>query len=129
MSDKKKEDLKGVISDIALDVWGDLAPTIPDIIKSIAGPTDVALQGKYRGEIAEIFRKMKEDIIAFQNKEIDRIELEEITLRRKAAIFGFFNANKISHQRPSIQKILDAVVTITTTIISKAIPALIVAVL
>lgn len=126
MSDKKVN-LKGVISDLALDVWGDLVPTIPDIIKSIAGPTDVALQGQYKGEIAAVFGKMKDDIIAFQNGEIDRIELEEITLNRKAGIFGFFNANKITHQKPSVQKILDAVVHITTTIIVKAIPALIVA--
>jgi hypothetical protein len=129
MSDKKKVDLKGVVSDIALGVWGDLEQDIPDIIKSIAGPTDTALQGQFKVEIEGILKKMAEDLVAFKNKEIDRLEFEQITMRRKAGIYGFFNANKISHQRPSVQKILDAVESIVTTIILKGIPVLIAAAL
>lgn len=126
---EEKVDIKGVVSDIALDIWKDLVPTIPDVIKSISAQTDVALQGKYKEATEEILRKMAGDLVAFKDKEIDRIEFEQLIGKRKAAIFAFFNANKISHQKPSIQKILDAVVSIATTILVKAVPALIVAAL
>jgi hypothetical protein len=124
---KEEKDVKDVVGEIAMDVWGGLAPTIPDIIKSIAGPTEVALQGQYKDATAEIFKKMEGDLVALKNKEIDRIEFEQITQKRKAAIYALYNANKISHQKPSVQKILGAVEEIVTTIIVKAVPALIIA--
>jgi len=126
MSDENN-DFKSAASALALDVWNDLAPTIPDIIRSVTAQTEVVLQGQYKDATAAIFRKMSDDLVAFKNKEIDRIELEDILQRRKAAIFALYNANKISHQKPSIQKILSAVENIVTTILVKAIPVLIAA--
>lgn len=124
---EEKKDLKEELGDLAMEVWGDIAPTIPGIIKSIAGPTEVVLQGKYKDETMVILKKMEGDLVAFKSGEIDRIEFVDLVGRRKAAIYALYNANKISHQRPTVQKILDAVESIATTILIKAVPLLIAA--
>jgi len=126
---EEKKDVKDVVGEIAMDVWGEVAPTIPDIIKSIAGPTEVALQGKYKDDTAAILKKMEGDLVALKDGEIDRIEFQQITEKRKAAIYALYNANKIENQKPSIQKILGAVESIVTTILVKAVPALLAAAL
>lgn len=123
------ESTKEKVGALALDIWKDFAPTIPDIIKEIAGPTEVILQGKHKEESEKILRKMEEDLAAFKNKEIDRIELTDLVQRRKAAIYALYNANKIANQKPSIQKVLDAAEKIAATILIKAIPIIIGAVL
>ena len=101
-----KKDIKDELGKLALEVWGDIAPTIPGIITSIVGPTEVVLQGKYKDETKAILKKMEGDLIAFKNKEIDRIEFTDLVGRRKAAVYALYNANKIANQRPSIQKVL-----------------------
>lgn len=126
---KEETDVKDVVGDIALDVWGEIAPTIPDVVKSIVGPTEVVLQGKHKEATAEILKKMEGDLVALKDKEIDRIEFEQITQKRKAAIYALYNANKIARQKPSVQKILGAVESIATTLLTKAVPILIAAAL
>lgn len=128
MADKKK-DLRKLLGETAFYVWGEIAPTIPDIIKTISSQTETALKGKYKDATLAILKKMDEDIVAFKNKEIDRIEYEDLVGRRKAAIFALYNANKISNQKPSIQKVLSAAETIATTLLVKAVPAIIAAAL
>ena len=112
--------------EVALNIWKDVAPEIPGIIiNSVTASTEVALQGEFKDKVQEILEKMKDDLVAFKNKEIDRIEFEDLVQRRKAAIFALYNANRITYQRPAVQKILTAVENIATVLLLRAIPEII----
>jgi hypothetical protein len=113
---------KTIATSYLTGVWDGLKDEIPSLFKMIAGDGETVLTGQHAEESKKIMAKIEADAMALKNGEISRAEFVELVRRRKAAIFTLYSAEKISRNRPSEQKVLDAMTRIATILITRAIP-------
>jgi len=120
---KKIDDVKDPkIKEFLSGVWGDLKVEIPDLYDVLLEPAETILTGKYATQTKKIMGDLKEDVLAFKRKELDKAEFEEIVWRRKRSIFALYKAQQANDAQIKKDKILSAAQTAVEILIKYGIP-------
>jgi hypothetical protein len=128
LAKKKLSEVKDAkVRQYLTDVWGGLLDKAPELFDTLVGPGEVILKGKHLNETKRIMSLIQDDIVAFKNKAMEEAEFRQLVMRRKAAIFALYNAQKISDAKISVQKVLSAAEMIAEILIKAGIPFLLAA--
>jgi hypothetical protein len=123
LDDVKDENVRSYLK----ECWGEIHDQMPEIFEVLAGDGEVILRGKHLDASKEVLAKMEKDLLMFKDKEIDRIDFEELLKIRKATLYSLYNAARIQQAQPSVQKILLAAERVVSILLTKAVPYILMA--